>query len=78
MPLWRWYLLLAAVASFLTLTLPEDATFFFSRVMISTDVFARGVDVPNVSLVINYDLPNNRELYIHRSVSFLCSAVYLW
>jgi len=37
-----------------------------SRVLITTDVWARGLDVSNVSLVINYDLPNNRELYIHR------------
>jgi len=37
-----------------------------SRVLITTDVWARGLDVPQVSLVINYDLPNNRELYIHR------------
>lgn len=37
-----------------------------SRVLITTDVWARGIDVQQVSLVINYDLPNNRELYIHR------------
>ncbi|CAD7702744.1 unnamed protein product [Ostreobium quekettii] len=37
-----------------------------SRVLISTDVWARGLDVQQVSLVINYDLPNSRELYIHR------------
>ena len=37
-----------------------------SRVLISTDVWARGLDVQQVSLVINYDLPNNRENYIHR------------
>ncbi|XP_045468247.1 eukaryotic initiation factor 4A-III [Harmonia axyridis] len=37
-----------------------------SRVLITTDVLARGIDVQQVSLVINYDLPNNRELYIHR------------
>uniref|UniRef100_A0A2R8ZJD1 RNA helicase n=1 Tax=Pan paniscus TaxID=9597 RepID=A0A2R8ZJD1_PANPA len=37
-----------------------------SRVLISTDVWARGLDVPQVSLIINYDLPNNRELSIHR------------
>ena len=36
------------------------------RVLITTDVWARGIDVQQVSLVINYDLPNNRELYIHR------------
>lgn len=34
-----------------------------SRVLITTDVWARGLDVPQVSLVINYDLPNNRNLY---------------
>merc|ERR1712226_286171 len=37
-----------------------------SRVLITTDVFGRGIDIAQVSLVINYDLPNNRELYIHR------------
>jgi ATP-dependent RNA helicase len=35
-----------------------------SRVLITTDVWARGIDVQQVSLVINYDLPPNRELYI--------------
>ena len=34
--------------------------------LITTDVWARGLDVQQVSLVINYDLPNNREQYIHR------------
>ncbi|KAK1325688.1 DEAD-box ATP-dependent RNA helicase 34 [Acorus calamus] len=37
-----------------------------TRVLITTDVWARGIDVQQVSLVINFDLPNNRELYIHR------------
>ena len=37
-----------------------------SRVLIATDIWGRGIDVQQVSLVINYDLPNNRELYIHR------------
>mmetsp|Transcript_1008 Transcript_1008/g.1626 ORF Transcript_1008/g.1626 Transcript_1008/m.1626 type:complete len:397 (-) Transcript_1008:406-1596(-) len=37
-----------------------------ARVLITTDVWARGLDVQQVSLVINYDLPNNRENYIHR------------
>ncbi|PRQ60766.1 putative RNA helicase [Rosa chinensis] len=37
-----------------------------SRVLITTDVWAQGIDVQQVSLVINYDLPNNRELYIQR------------
>merc|ERR1739838_332603 len=37
-----------------------------SRVLITTDLLARGIDVQQVSLVINYDLPTNRENYIHR------------
>jgi translation initiation factor 4A len=37
-----------------------------SRVLISTDLLARGIDVQQVSLVINYDLPTIRENYIHR------------
>lgn len=39
-----------------------------SRVLITTDLLARGIDVQQVSLVINYDLPSNRENYIHRHV----------
>ena len=37
-----------------------------SRVLITTDLLSRGIDVQQVSLVINYDLPSNRESYIHR------------
>ena len=36
------------------------------RVLISTDLLARGIDVQHVSLVINFELPMNRENYIHR------------
>merc|ERR1712039_791174 len=37
-----------------------------SRALISTDLLARGIDVQQVSLVINYDLPTNLENYLHR------------
>jgi len=37
-----------------------------SRVLISTDLLARGIDVQQVSLVINFDLPSNTENYLHR------------
>mmetsp|Transcript_4149 Transcript_4149/g.12116 ORF Transcript_4149/g.12116 Transcript_4149/m.12116 type:complete len:395 (-) Transcript_4149:222-1406(-) len=37
-----------------------------SRVLISTDLLARGIDVQQVSLVINYDLPPNTANYLHR------------
>ena len=36
------------------------------RVLISTDMLSRGIDVQQVSLVINYELPLNMESYIHR------------
>lgn len=37
-----------------------------SRVLISTDLLARGIDVQQISIVINYELPVQRENYIHR------------
>ena len=37
-----------------------------SRILITTDIIARGIDVQSVSIVINYDIPRYREIYIHR------------
>lgn len=37
-----------------------------TRVLITTDLLARGIDVQQVSLVINYDIPTSKENYIHR------------
>ncbi|CAL9095456.1 unnamed protein product [Musa textilis] len=37
-----------------------------SRVLITTDLLARGIDVQQVSLVVNYDLPTQPENYLHR------------
>jgi superfamily II DNA/RNA helicase len=36
------------------------------KILITTDLLARGIDVQAVSIVINYDVPSNRENYIHR------------
>ena len=36
------------------------------RVLISTDLLARGIDVQQVGYVINYDLPNDTDCYLHR------------
>ena len=37
------------------------------RYLIATDVAARGIDIDNVSLVINYDVPMEKESYVHRT-----------
>ena len=37
-----------------------------SRILISTDLLARGIDVHQVGLVVNYELPSKKENYIHR------------
>jgi superfamily II DNA/RNA helicase len=37
-----------------------------NRILLSTDLLARGIDVQQVNLIINYDLPFNNECYLHR------------
>lgn len=37
-----------------------------TRILISTDMLSRGIDIQQVSIVINYDLPKNKECYLHR------------
>ena len=36
------------------------------RVLVATDIAARGIDVPGISHVVNYELPNEPESYVHR------------
>ncbi len=42
---------------------PQDGR---QPIMVATDVAARGLDVPNVGAVINFDFPNGVEDYVHR------------
>ena len=34
--------------------------------MVATDIFARGIDIERVNIVINYDIPDNSDSYLHR------------
>ncbi|MFY7989915.1 MAG: helicase-related protein, partial [Fluviicola sp.] len=36
------------------------------RVLVATDVAARGIDINDVALVVNYQIPNDHDTYIHR------------
>jgi ATP-dependent RNA helicase RhlE len=36
------------------------------RILVATDIAARGIDVPHISHVVNYELPNEPESYVHR------------
>ena len=56
-----------------------------TRILLSTDLLSRGIDIQQLSLVINFDLPKNKETYIHRigrsgrygrkgiSINFICN-----
>jgi len=37
-----------------------------TRLLLTTDLLSRGIDIPQVNMVINYDLPPNKETYVHR------------
>merc|ERR1719276_303652 len=39
---------------------------FQKRIMVSTDLFGRGIDIERVNIVINYDMPDDSDSYLHR------------
>ncbi|KAJ3105267.1 Suppressor of the cold-sensitive snRNP biogenesis mutant brr1-1 [Phlyctochytrium planicorne] len=39
---------------------------FASRIMVATDIFGRGIDIERVNIVINYDMPDGADTYLHR------------
>jgi len=39
---------------------------FQKRIMVATDVFGRGIDIERVNIVINYDMPDGPDTYLHR------------
>lgn len=39
---------------------------FESRILVTTDLFGRGIDIERVNIVINYDMPDDSDSYLHR------------
>ena len=39
---------------------------FKKRIMVATDVLGRGIDIERVNIVLNYDMPDNSDQYLHR------------
>jgi superfamily II DNA/RNA helicase len=39
---------------------------FQSRIMVATNIFGRGIDIERVNVVVNYDMPENADTYLHR------------
>jgi len=58
---------------------------FQKRIMVSTDLFGRGIDIERVNIVVNYDMPEDSDSYLHRvgragrfgtkglAITFVCS-----
>lgn len=43
---------------------------FEKRIMVATDIFGRGIDIERVNIVINYDMPDSPDTYLHRVFYF--------
>lgn len=39
---------------------------FNKRIMVATDIFGRGIDIERVNIVVNYDMPEGADSYLHR------------
>ena len=39
---------------------------FNKRILVATDLFGRGMDIERVNIVINYDMPEDSDSYLHR------------
>lgn len=44
----------------------KDFKSFSTRILVSTDLFSRGMDIEKVNVVFNYDMPDNSDTYLHR------------
>jgi len=44
----------------------NDFKNFKYRIMVSTDIFGRGIDIEKINVVFNFDMPNDSDSYLHR------------
>lgn len=46
---------------------PASCTYMYAiRIMVATDIFGRGIDIERVNIVVNYDMPDGADSYLHR------------
>lgn len=45
------------------------------RILVATDLVGRGIDIERVNIVINYDMPDSADTYLHRVISCYISPV---
>eukprot|EP00918_Siedleckia_nematoides_P040478 GHVU01087895.1.p1 GENE.GHVU01087895.1~~GHVU01087895.1.p1 ORF type:complete len:402 (+),score=70.88 GHVU01087895.1:488-1693(+) len=51
---------------------------FEKRIMVSTDLLGRGIDIDKVNIVINYDMPDSTDTYLHRVRTYIQTWVGGW
>jgi ERCC4-related helicase len=42
------------------------------RILVATDLVGRGIDIERVNIVINYDMPDSADTYLHRVTTVRC------
>ena len=51
---------------FFRLSLYQQFKDFHKRILVATNLFGRGMDIERVNIVINYDMPEDSDMYLHR------------